>query len=106
MINIQEQKAQQLHKDENLSFEQALSELESIVKRIDTGQENLETAIASFERGIYLKSYCEAKLKEARLKIEKITKSVEAKSSNGAADGSDGELNKPRISKEEISFDQ
>jgi len=60
--------------DENISFEEALSELEEIVKKIDNGQETLEVAVNSFERGILLKNHCEKKLKEARLKIEKITK--------------------------------
>jgi len=60
--------------DENISFEEALSELEEIVKKIDNGQETLEVAVNSFERGVLLKNYCEKKLKEARLKIEKITK--------------------------------
>ena len=59
---------------EDLSFEQALAELEEIVKKMDSGQENLELAINSFERGVQLKNYCEKKLQEAKLKIEKITK--------------------------------
>jgi exodeoxyribonuclease VII small subunit len=59
---------------ENMTFEEALAELEEIVKKIDTGGESLDLAIKSFERGIKLKNYCSAKLKEARLKIEKITK--------------------------------
>ena len=58
---------------EKMSFEQALAELEEIVKRIDTGQENLADAVSSFERGVLLKEHCEAMLKEAKLKIEKIT---------------------------------
>lgn len=64
--------------DENISFEEALSELEEIVKKIDNGQETLEAAVNSFERGILLKNHCEKKLKEARLKIEKITKLVDS----------------------------
>lgn len=60
--------------EENISFEEALSELEEIIKKIDNGQETLEAAVNSFERGILLKNHCEKKLKEARLKIEKITK--------------------------------
>ena len=60
--------------EENISFEEALSELENIVKKIDNGQESLEAAVNSFERGILLKNHCEKKLREARLKIEKITK--------------------------------
>ncbi|WP_341793809.1 MULTISPECIES: exodeoxyribonuclease VII small subunit [unclassified Rickettsia] len=60
--------------EENVSFESALAELEDIVKKIDDGQESLESAVNSFERGVLLKNYCEKKLQEARLKIEKITK--------------------------------
>jgi exodeoxyribonuclease VII small subunit len=63
----------------NMTFEEALAELEEIVKKIDTGQESLDQAIKSFERGIELRDYCEAKLKEARLKIEKITRLEEDK---------------------------
>ncbi|MGI4775948.1 MAG: exodeoxyribonuclease VII small subunit [Janthinobacterium lividum] len=59
---------------ETMSFEEALAELEQIVRKIDNGQENLESAISSFERGILLKTLCEKKLSEARMKIEKITK--------------------------------
>jgi exodeoxyribonuclease VII small subunit len=58
---------------EKMSFEEALAELEEIVKRIDTGQENLADAVSSFERGVLLKEHCEKTLKEAKLKIEKIT---------------------------------
>ncbi|CAK6514980.1 exodeoxyribonuclease VII small subunit [Rickettsia helvetica] len=65
--------------EENISFEEALKELEEIVKKIDNGQESLETAVNSFERGILLKNHCEKKLKEARLKIEKITKLADSK---------------------------
>jgi exodeoxyribonuclease VII small subunit len=67
-------KADKLEPIENLSFEQALAELESIVKKMDSGQESLELAINSFERGVQLKNHCENKLQEAKLKIEKITK--------------------------------
>ena len=67
-------KSDKLESIENLSFEQALAELEEIVKKMDSGQENLELAVNSFERGVQLKNYCEKKLQEAKLKIEKITK--------------------------------
>jgi exodeoxyribonuclease VII small subunit len=60
---------------EHMSFEQALTELEEIVKKIDSGQESLELAIDSFERAMVLKNHCQKKLQEAQLKIEKITKS-------------------------------
>lgn len=58
---------------ENLSFEQALGELEQIVKTLETGQAPLEDSIASYERGVALKKHCESKLRDAQAKIEKIT---------------------------------
>lgn len=63
----------QLKSIEKMSFEQALAELEEIVRKIDTGQENLADAVESFERGVLLKKHCEFMLKDAKLKIEKIT---------------------------------
>ena len=56
----------------NLSFEQALAELERIVSQLETGQAPLEDSIALYERGALLKAHCEARLEQARLKVEKI----------------------------------
>ena len=64
---------------EKMSFEEALAELEEIVNKIDTGQESLADAVSSFERGVALKNHCEKMLKEAKLKIEKITVTSENK---------------------------
>ena len=64
---------------EKMSFEEALSELETIIKRIDTGQESLAEAVSSFEFGVALKTHCEKMLKEAKLKIEKVTITSENK---------------------------
>lgn len=58
---------------ENMSFEKALAELEEIVRNLESGKAPLEESIESYEKGIALKSYCEKKLQEARLKIEKIS---------------------------------
>lgn len=58
---------------ESLSFEQALGELERIVRDLETGKAPLEESIGAYERGIALKNHCEKKLKEAQSKIEKIT---------------------------------
>lgn len=63
-----------MKKIEEMSFEEALKELEHTVKKIDQGGEGLESSIEAFERGTKLKSHCENKLKEAKLKIEKIVK--------------------------------
>lgn len=57
---------------QNLSFEQALSELEKIVAQLESGQAPLEESIALYERGALLKAHCEARLEAARLKVEKI----------------------------------
>ena len=58
---------------EKMSFEEALDELETIVRDLETGRAPLEKSIQSYERGIALKTHCEAKLREARSKIETIT---------------------------------
>lgn len=56
----------------SMSFEKALEELESIVKRLESGDVELEQSIAIYERGAALKAHCEKKLKDAELKVEKI----------------------------------
>ncbi len=55
-----------------LSFEKALAELEEIVAKLESGKAELEDSIALYERGAKLKAHCEAKLKAAQEKIEKI----------------------------------
>lgn len=56
-----------------LSFEDALNELEKIVRQIEDGRGKLDEAISAYERGVALKRHCESKLKEAQTKIEQIT---------------------------------
>jgi len=55
-----------------LSFEDALGELERIVKGLEGGQQKLEDAIACYERGTLLRQHCEAKLKEAEARVQAI----------------------------------
>ena len=55
-----------------LSFEAALRELEKIVKRMETGEGELEHAITDYERGMALKNHCDKKLADARMKVEKV----------------------------------
>jgi exodeoxyribonuclease VII small subunit len=57
---------------EDLSFEGALKELEAIVSRLEQGAVDLEDSIALYERGQALKAHCEAKLKSAEGRLEKI----------------------------------
>jgi exodeoxyribonuclease VII small subunit len=56
----------------SLSFEEALSELESIVRRLEEGSAKLDDAIAAYERGAALKRWCEAKLGEAQSRVDQI----------------------------------
>lgn len=56
-----------------LSFEQALSELDGIVEKLEAGDVSLEDSINIYTRGSALKLHCENKLKDAQAKIEKIT---------------------------------
>jgi exodeoxyribonuclease VII small subunit len=56
----------------SLSFEDALAELEEIVRRLESGAAQLDEAISAYERGAALKRHCETKLHEAQLRVEKI----------------------------------
>ncbi len=62
-----------------MSFEQALAELEAIVRRLEEGQGELEGSIADYERGTALKEHCQKKLESAKLKVEKILKGAGGK---------------------------
>ena len=55
-----------------MSFETALAELEAIVKRLEAGNAKLDEAISAYERGALLKRHCEAKLREAQSRVDKI----------------------------------
>ncbi len=56
----------------SLGFEEALSELEDVVRRLEDGSGKLDEAITAYERGAALKRHCEAKLQEARARVEKV----------------------------------
>ena len=55
-----------------MNFEDALEELQRIVDQLETGKGKLDEAISAYERGAALKQHCEAKLTEARHKVEQI----------------------------------
>jgi exodeoxyribonuclease VII small subunit len=57
---------------EAMSFEEALTELQALVKALEKGDSRLEEAIASYERGAALKRHCEKKLREAQEKVDRI----------------------------------
>lgn len=56
----------------SLCFEDALAELEQIVRRLEAGQVKLDEAIQCYERGAQLKRHCERKLNEAQQRVERI----------------------------------
>lgn len=57
---------------ESMSFEEALNELQGLVKALEKGEAKLEEAIRAYERGAALKRHCERKLRDAQAKIDKI----------------------------------
>ena len=62
-----------------LPFEAALAELEAIVDKLEKGSVPLEESIRIYERGEALKAHCDRLLREAEMRIEKITLSVDGK---------------------------
>lgn len=62
------------HADINdMSFERALKELETIVNRLERGDVELEESITIYERGEALRDHCDRLLKQAEAKVEKLT---------------------------------
>ena len=65
-----------------LSFEDALKQLEKIVAELESGQAPLEKSLELYQKGAELKALCEARLEAARLQVEKISLSK-----SGAVEG-------------------
>ena len=63
---------------DSLTYEQALSELEEIVSRLETGRLTLEESLSLFERGQALSAYCGKQLDEAELRVRQLTPDGEA----------------------------
>ena len=59
---------------EELSYEQALQELEELVNSLETGENNLESTLLYYERGQSLASHCVSLLDKAELKVEDVLK--------------------------------
>jgi len=53
-----------------LSFEDALAELDQIVRGLEGGTLKLDAAVQAFERGVKLRRHCEAKLAEVEARVE------------------------------------
>jgi len=59
---------------EDLSYEQALQEMEELVNKLDTGENDLESTLLYYERGQALASHCLSLLDKAELKVEDVLK--------------------------------
>jgi exodeoxyribonuclease VII small subunit len=68
-----------------LPFEKALAQLEEIVARLESGKVDLEQSIAIYSRGEALKKHCEKQLRDAEVRIEKITLKSDGKPSGTEA---------------------
>lgn len=60
-----------------LSFEQAMQELEAIVRKLEGGQVALEASLKDYARGMALKAHCQQKLADAKMKVDKIIKQAD-----------------------------
>jgi len=69
-----------------MSFEDALAELERIVKGLEGGQQKLEEAIGAYERGSALRRHCEQKLAEAEQRVQAIVERADGSIGLKAAD--------------------
>ena len=58
-----------------IDFEQALTELETIVRALEQGDQPLEQSLALFERGVTLSRFCHDKLTDAEKRIQVLTQS-------------------------------
>ena len=67
------------NKEENITFEQAIEELETIINRLEEGDVPLDQTIELYEKGSELKEFCEKKLQSAEVKIKKINQKTKTK---------------------------
>lgn len=70
---------------EGLSFEEALKQLEQIVRSLETGETPLAEAIAVYERGNRLRQHCSRLLNQAKERIEKINLDADGNPSGGTS---------------------
>lgn len=70
---------------DGMSFEEALSELEGIVRQLETGSVELEKSIAIYERGAALKKHCDERLKSAELKVSQIVQGADGPTTEPAS---------------------
>lgn len=66
----------------NMSFEDAMKELEATVGKLEHGEATLEESIALYERGAALRAHCDAVLRQAEERVEKITLAANGQPAN------------------------
>ncbi len=66
-----------IYLDEELSFKEAIDELERITESLESGELELEESLRLFERGVELVKYCQEKLNSAKSKVEALVDSLE-----------------------------
>ena len=67
---------------EKLSFEDCFKKLEEVVEKLEDDNSNLEDSISYYDLGVRLKNHCNKKLKNAELKIQKLSDKNELKDFN------------------------
>jgi exodeoxyribonuclease VII small subunit len=58
---------------DDVNFESALEELETLVSQMESGDLSLDESLKAFERGVALTRHCQTALKEAELKVQTLT---------------------------------
>ncbi|GAJ46096.1 exodeoxyribonuclease 7 small subunit [Holospora elegans E1] len=61
----------------SLSFEAAMKQLEEIVKKFESGGLTLEESVIAYEKGVRLRQYCDELLKNAKLRMEQVSRNLE-----------------------------
>ena len=69
-----------------MSFEEALGELETIVNKLEQGEVSLDDAVQAYERGTELKQHCQKRLHDAKMRVEKIRAEKGASEATGTED--------------------
>lgn len=77
-------------------FESALAELDSIVKKMEEGDQTLETSMELYERGLQLSRFCHSTLEEAERRVEILNERGEIKLAPASLGADPDEGDKPR----------
>lgn len=79
------------------SFEQALAELESLVKNMDSGELSLEASLQAFEKGVGLIRQCQNQLQQAELKVQQLLESEDGLSLTDFSNGFEVQTNNDEL---------